>query len=266
MNNTNNTDVVIRTLKKPKLKNPVMVVGFPGVGFVGKLAVDHLIDELQPIKFTELYSQYFPPEVMVNEDGTIRFPKNEFYYWKNKKGKNDVILVTGDFQGITGDSQYKISKKIVEIARELQVTRVYTLGGLGTGQIPDKPKIYGAATQIEIVEELKKKEVAFRDSGGIFGAAGLVVGFCKVANIQGVCLMGETHGQILDARAAESLLLLLTNLIGIEVDMKRLDEKVKQTEAEMKDILDMIESQRKAMEDAERQKKEFEKTPLGYIR
>lgn len=259
-------DVVIEILEKSKLKDPVMVVGFPGVGFVGKLAVDHLIDELHPIKFAVIYSPHFPPEVIINEDGTVRFPKNELYYWKNKKGKNDIVFVTGDFQGITGDSQYRISEKIVEVAKELEVTRIYTLGGLGTGQIPDKPKIYGAATQIEIAKELKKRGVNFRSGGGIFGAAGLVVGFCMLKNIQGVCLMGETHGQILDARAAERLLVLLTKLIEVKIDMKQLNKKVKQTEVEMKEIIDMIEAQKKAIEDAEKQKKDFEKTPLGYIR
>ena len=40
------TSVNIHLLKKPELKNPVLVCGLPGSGFVGKLAVEHLIKEL----------------------------------------------------------------------------------------------------------------------------------------------------------------------------------------------------------------------------
>ena len=33
--------------KKPKLNNPIFVEGLPGIGNVGKVAVDFLIDELK---------------------------------------------------------------------------------------------------------------------------------------------------------------------------------------------------------------------------
>ena len=70
--------------KKPKLKNPILIEGLPGIGNVGKLAVEHLIDSTKSIKFAELYSKDFPPQVFINTDGTIELVKNEFYYWNAK--------------------------------------------------------------------------------------------------------------------------------------------------------------------------------------
>jgi proteasome assembly chaperone (PAC2) family protein len=37
-------NVIINYLQKPDLKDPVLIEGLPGVGNVGKLAAEHLID------------------------------------------------------------------------------------------------------------------------------------------------------------------------------------------------------------------------------
>jgi len=77
--------VDVRFLKKPedvRLENPVFIEGLPGIGHVGKLVADHLVNELRAEKVVEIYSHYFPPQVMVLEDGTIRMPKNEVYAWE----------------------------------------------------------------------------------------------------------------------------------------------------------------------------------------
>ena len=73
-------DVDIRTMGRPKLRSPILIEGLPGVGNVGKLAADHLISELKAKKFAEIHSKYFPPQVLVQPDGTIRLVNNELYY------------------------------------------------------------------------------------------------------------------------------------------------------------------------------------------
>ena len=75
--------------KIPKLKNPILIEGIPGIGNVGKLAVEHLVDSINASKFAELYCKDFPPQVFINSDGTTELVKNEFYYWKSKK-KNQI--------------------------------------------------------------------------------------------------------------------------------------------------------------------------------
>jgi hypothetical protein len=40
--------------KKPKLNNPILIEGLPGIGNVGKVTVDFLIDELKATKLYEI--------------------------------------------------------------------------------------------------------------------------------------------------------------------------------------------------------------------
>ena len=109
-------DITVKILERPELNNAVMIEGLPGIGLVGKLAADHLLDELKGKKFAELYSIFLPPQVVIREDGTVKLVNNEFYYVKGDD--RDLIILTGDFQGITPDSQYKISESMLDIAQD----------------------------------------------------------------------------------------------------------------------------------------------------
>lgn len=253
-------DVEVKILHKPQLKNTVLIEGLPGIGLVGKLAADHMMDELKAKKFAEIYSPYLPPQVVIQNDGTVKLVNNELYYWKGKK--SDLILLIGDFQGITPDSQYRLSEKTIEVAQKYGLKRIITLGGLGTGDIVKTPKVFGAATTKEQVEELKKYGVIFRGGGAIFGAAGLLVGLGMLRGVPAACLMGETHGQIIDAKAADAVLKVLNHVLGIDMDMTELARKAKDTEEQLTKMSKMLSDQKKAME---RQQEFMDERP-SYIR
>lgn len=53
-------DATVVYKEKPELKNPILIEGLPGVGNVGKLAAEHLIDEIGAKKFADIYSTDFP--------------------------------------------------------------------------------------------------------------------------------------------------------------------------------------------------------------
>jgi uncharacterized protein (TIGR00162 family) len=110
------------------------------------------------------------------------------------------------------------------------VKQIYTLGGLGTGQPVDKPKVFGAATNLELAKLLKRHDVTLRTAdGGIIGASGLILGLGMSNNMMGVCLMGETPGYFIDAEASKAVLTVLQKLINIELDIAKLEERAEET-------------------------------------
>jgi len=58
--------------KKVKLRNPVLLVGLPGMGNVGSLVAAHLKNELKAKKFATLLSPHFPYQVMMLKSGAFR--------------------------------------------------------------------------------------------------------------------------------------------------------------------------------------------------
>src|SRR4030043_244615 len=128
-------DIVVVFKEKPVLRDPVFVEGLPGVGNVGKLAAEHLVDQLKAVKFAELFSKYFPPQVLVSDSGTIRLVRNQLYYLQRPQSANDLVIMVGDYQGLTPDGQYELSDKTLKLAKDFGVKKIFTLGGYGRGRV-----------------------------------------------------------------------------------------------------------------------------------
>jgi len=220
--------------KKPKLKNPILIEGLPGIGNVGKLAVEHLIDSIKAVKFAQLYSKDFPPQVFINPDGTIELVKNEFYYWKaKKKNQRDLILLTGDYQGLSSQGQYELVENILNIAEEFGSKEIYTLGGYGLGHEVENPKVLCATTDKSLVKPMKKFGAVFKKNepgGGIVGASGLLLGLGQLRGLKGTCFMGETPVYLVDPKSAKAVLKILIKITNVEVDLSELENKAKEIE------------------------------------
>lgn len=224
-----NTEINI--LEDIELNNPIFIEALPGIGHVGKLAADHIIDELGATKFAELYSYHFPPQVFVDEDGLIENMMNEFYYLKSLgEDKRDYIILVGNSQALSPEGQYDLSGFILDFVEDFGVKEMYTLGGLAIGHPIEESRVFGAATDLEIIETLRELDIEIRSAdGGIVGASGLLLGLGKLKNIRGACLMGETPGYFIDAEAAEAILGKLANLLNIEINTDKLDERAEET-------------------------------------
>ncbi len=242
--------------EEPVLENPILVEGLPGVGNVGKLAAEHLLDQIDAVKFADIYSVHFPPQVVVDDEGVVKLVNNELYYSKADGNHPDLIIMVGDYQGLTPEGQYDISDAVLGIARKFNVSLIYTLGGYGIGKMVEIPRVLGAATSKELVEEMKEKGVIFskgEPGSGIVGASGLLLGLGKVAGQKAVCLMGETSGYFVDPKGAEAVLRVLANILNVQIDFSDLETKAEQ--------IDLITSKLKEAESPAEPRRE----DLGYI-
>jgi len=249
-------DIIVVYKEKPRLRSPVFVEGLPGVGNVGKLAAEHLVDQLKAVKFVEMYSKYFPPQVLVSDAGTIRLVSNEMYYVQRPDRPNDLVIMTGDYQGLTPDGQYALSDRTLQVLKDLGVSRIFTLGGYGLGKMIEKPRVLGAATDAELVEEMKGYGVTFskgEPGSGIVGASGLLLGLGQLYGMRSACLMGETSGYFVDPKGAQAVLEVLAKILGVTIDFAELEAKAQQ--------IDMITSKLKEVEAPAEPRRE----DLGYI-
>ncbi len=221
----------ITILEEVELENPIFIEALPGIGHVGKLAADHMIDEFNATKFAEIYSPTFPPQVIVRDEGIIENMQNELYYLKDIGEDNlDLIILVGNTQALSPEGQYLVCKEILDFVKEYGISRIFTLGGMATGQPIENPKVFGAATDEANAELLKEAEIELRSNdGGIVGASGLFLGLGVRQGIQGSCLMGETPGYFIDAESAEAILNKLSHLLNFEINVDKLEERAEET-------------------------------------
>jgi uncharacterized protein len=225
-------DVVIRTLEKVELRSPILIEGLPGVGNVGKLAADYLRDQLPTRPLATILSKFFPPQVYVGEDGVIRLVSNDLSFWKAPpSAEHDLLVLGGDYQGISPEGQYEITERVLDYCYQLGVREVFTLAGFAQGRVVDEPRVLGAATSAARVESLTKFGVVFSRNdpgGGLIGASGLFLGLGRLFGIEGACLMGETSGYFVDPRSAEAVLKVLGRVLKIDIDFTALETKAKE--------------------------------------
>lgn len=223
--------------KKIKFKDPIMIVGLPGIGNVGSLVGEHIKNDTKAEKFATLYSPSFPHQVIMGKKGGLRLVSNRFYHFKTKKGR-DIIILVGDVQAGSPKGQYDVNEKIVQFFKSLGGKTVYTIGGYSmSGQYVQKPRVFGVSNSERLKAELTKSGVIFGQVGGtIWGSAGLIPAMSKRYKIEGACIMGETGMLEIDANAAKAVLEVINKIIGTNLNLESLDKIKKETEKILKDI------------------------------
>lgn len=237
--------------KLPKLKNPIFIEGLPGIGNVGKVAVDFLIDELKAIKLYEITSYTFPHSVFVNEDNLVELPVVEIFY-KKLDGKNDLLLLGGDVQPIDEISSYEFSEKVLDIIEKFDGNEVITLGGIGLAEIPKKPKVYCTANSKKIVQKYKSDLVTnqlYGIVGPIVGVSGLLLGLASKRNIEAISFLAETYGHpmYLGIKGAKEILKVLDQQLKLKLDINKLDKEIKDIESELLKKTDQLNEVTKQM-------------------
>jgi uncharacterized protein (TIGR00162 family) len=224
--------VIIKIVDEVKLKNSVLIVGLPGIGNVGKITADFLVEKLKAKKLADIYSYHLPPQVLMNEDAYARLVKNELFYKKRKDG--DIVIFTGDFQGLTSQGQYEICFKVLELGKKLDIKKIITLGGYQIGKLMEIPRVLGAYTSESLRREVEKLGVVFSKNepgGGIVGGAGLFLGIgAELFELPGICLMGETSGYFTDPKSAKQVTKVLVDYLKLGMDTLDLDEKIREIE------------------------------------
>src|SRR3989338_5226179 len=134
----------------PELKNPILLEGLPGIGNVGKIAIDFVIEELKAKKIYSLFSYTFPHSVFVNDNDLVELPSIELYY---KKGKQDLLILTGDVQPVDEVSSYEFCEKVIELAKNLGSKEIITTGGIGLSSVPEKVRVFVTGNSKQIIKK-----------------------------------------------------------------------------------------------------------------
>jgi uncharacterized protein len=255
---------VFSSKKFPSLRSPILICGFPGSGYVGKLATDHLIKELGSIHLADIYSTSFPPQVIIKNTGTVELMKNILYYVKDRGQKHDFLFLTGDAQPVSSKVEYLLGEEIIKFAKKFDVRQIITLGAYITGMFVETPRIFGVATDEDELKLLNSFNISKIDNGSISGMNGILLGIGKINNVKGISLLGETSGYVIDANASKYILKKLLEIIGLDISMEDMDKKAKDTIMLIKNIEQRI-GEKNSLSDDLQQMVQKKQPEIGYI-
>jgi hypothetical protein len=227
----------LSTMKKlPKLKNPILVEGMPGIGNVGKVAVDFIIEELGAKEVCDIFSYSMPNSVFVNEDQLVDLPSINIYY---KKGKRDLLLLGGDVQPIDEASCYTFSEYVLDIFEKAHGSEIIALGGIGLPAVPKKPKLYVTGNSKAAVKPFQSYKGLNKNLygvvGPIMGVSGVLLGLAQKRNMPAVALLAETYGHpmYLGIKGAREIVQVLNEHLSLGIDLAEMDTEISRIEGDI---------------------------------
>src|SRR5271165_945586 len=156
--------------EQQKLNHPWFVAVWPGMGNVALSAGYYLLAKLEMHLIAEFEArELFDVDHVEIKDGIIqagRRARNRFFVSIDPQHKRDLVIFLGEAQPPIG--KYLFCHKLVEYAQGLGVERIFTFAAMATQMPPDqRSRVFGAATDQESLEELKRLELEILKDGHI---------------------------------------------------------------------------------------------------
>lgn len=221
-----------------ELKNPVVLIGWPGIALVAKLAIMSIKDSIEAKEYLNIQYFDFPPKSIV-EKGLLELPNAKvFYKPTEKEDGSDLFILTATFQPQSPEGVFEFSKIFCEEMDKLtggKIKMYLSTGAMITDVVHDNPMVYICGTDQDLIQSfLEYDNTKLYDGGSISGANGILPAYAGENNFApGICLLAETLPlpmMSFDPRSSKALVSLLKEHFSIKMDFSKLDEKIKEME------------------------------------
>ena len=226
--------------KKPR--NPIIIEGFPGFGFVSTITTEFLIEHLNAKLIGRLESEKLVPMVAIHNSKLVD-PLGVFY-----DKKNNIVI----FHAITNVAglEWDITNKLIGLAKELKAKQIITLEGVAS--MSENIRAFYFCNNPNIEDKIKKVKIEPLKEGIIMGVTGALL---LKTDLPVLGLFAETHSNLPDSRAAAKLIEVLDKYLNLKIDYKPLLAKAEQFEIKLKTLMDQ----------SNKAKEEKEKKELTYF-
>jgi uncharacterized protein len=220
----------IRIFSRPlSHEDSSVLMGFPGSGLVGSIALQYMVDQLEFTQIGSMNSKYFPPLAMMNR-GVINVPVRIYE-------KKNIAAIVADIP-IHPMICYEVANGIMDWLMPFKVREVVTIAGIITNE-PEK-RVFGVATSDEALPRIQENTIIL-PIGSISGIASSILTECKIRNIHAYGLLGETINAP-DPRASAASIEVLNKMYDLNLDVKPLLEQAEEIESTMQKLSEQVQS------------------------
>jgi len=220
--------------KNVPVKDPIVIVGFPGIGRIGELTANYFLECNKNEYVGIITSPYFSTQTIVDAHGVAHILGMRIYRLKVEWTSNDLLIVKGDqHQEIMG-GEYESSELLLNFLQKKGVKLIITIGGMYASGATKKDTFVFASSP-ELTSAFKNVGLSVTRPGApVVGAAGIIVGLASMRGIPSACLLGETSGDRPDVEAAKAVVLALGKFLNFVPNLEFLDREAENVEKIMK--------------------------------
>lgn len=220
----------IKIFSKPlSTEDSSVLVGFPGSGLVGSIALQYLVEQLEFTQIGSMNSKYFPPLAMMNK-GVINVPVRIYE-------KDALSVIVADIP-IHPMICYEVANGIMDWLMPFGIREVVTIAGIITNE-PEK-RVFGVASADSALPRIQEKTLIL-PIGSISGIASSILTECKIRDIPAYGLLGETINAP-DPRASAATIEVLNKMFDLSLDVQPLLEQAEEIEATMHKLAEQVQS------------------------
>jgi len=238
---------MIRPGKKIKLKHPILIAAWPGMGSVAYQTASYLVNKLGAKEFAQIpsFQYYFPGEVRVTKSVIQRpeLPRNKLYHWSSPQLPHDLVIFLGEAQPELS-RQYEFAKFINKIAEQMDIELIYTFAGmLIKEERQEDLQVWAVATHSSLLKDLQRHNIKLMGEARISGLNGLLLGAAKTKGIPGVCLLGELPFfaiQIEYPPSCVAILRTLKELLSLDIEMEDIEKVAEEFKAQIQRIINHL--------------------------
>ncbi len=213
---------------KKKPKGATIIEGFPGIGLIGTIATEFLLEHLRTEQIGSVVVDDVAAIVAVHDNKVVE-PISIHY---NKEYNLVIIHAISVGKGVGWD----VGAIIMDLAQQINAKEIISIEGVGSMQGSTQPNVYFFSTNSKKKKALDKIAKQLQE-GIIVGVTGALMATAKDGKVPLTAFFGETHSNLPDSKAAAEIIKVLDKYLDLDVDPKPLIKQAQGFEEKLKGLM-----------------------------
>ena len=182
------------------------LVAFPGVGNIGKTAVDSVCELHESVELLRLHPVGLPPHAQLDDDGLLAPPHLSIHHIHTPTGKS-LITLTGKTQPTEPSQQSILAAELMAFFQEQGVSTVLVLAGMFDK--PENKETFAVASSASFRIDMESMGVDVRrdkPKSGAIGMPALLASTGPLYGINSACIIATSVGSSADIMGSQRML------------------------------------------------------------
>ncbi len=223
--------IVIEDLSFQINEGATLILGFAGIGLIGPIVANQLIEQIPDIKeIGFLVSDYLPP-ISVFYQGVLKHPFRLLY-----TPQHNLIVGVCEVPFQTPSAYNDLSKTICNwaLSEDVKAKEVVIFQGIPQRGIIDDYPVYFAA-EAEMTDALEKHDIKKVEKGIIVGPEATVLNEALTNRLRAYALFTPVL-EIPTPEGAAAIIEVLNDIYNLEIETSKLIEEGKEIKAKMLEL------------------------------
>jgi uncharacterized protein (TIGR00161 family) len=225
------SSIVIEDINFPIEPGATIMLGFAGIGLIGTLIANSLIEQIPDIKQIGFITSDLLPPISVFYDGVLKNPFRLYY-----TPKYNIIIGISEVPFQITSAYNDLAKTICNwaLSEDVKAKEILIFQGVFTqGMIDDFPVYY--ASEEGMTEDFEKAGLKKFDRGIITGPEATIINEALTNKLKATAFFTPTY-QIPTPEGAAAIIEVLNQLYNMNINTAKLIEEGKEIKAKMLEL------------------------------